>query len=235
MFNRPQSLVLKTLCIVLFLFFSASVLAKKYENDYIKMLIPDTWACHVQENSWICHEPTSKKQIDAIYVLNAKLPGPEDNHKSFGVQLRRTKTIKDASGQLVQSELLTQKEVMVNGVKWNYAFHKNSEVYGFYTQYMATVDKGLSILISLSAEENMFDEVKEVFLRTIKSLNVKKVVPLTPEQLAKVREISPNLSSNFVVGKLKQKRPFFSLRNPKFLGLLMGLIGVVVIFFALKK
>ena len=226
---------MKILNILLLLSVSLSLKAKTFENDYLQMLIPDSWTCNVQQNSWICHEPTSKEKIEAIYILNAKRPGPDDNFKSFHNVLGTAKTIRDASGSQVSSKVLSKKEVFINDHTWVYAFHKNSEIYGYNTQYVTTLDKGLSVLVSLSCTEETYSDYKDIFMKSIMSLKVKQPKPLTLDQRNDIKKINPYLSPEYVVGNLEPKKPFVDFKNPKFLALIMGVLALGLVAFAFKK
>jgi hypothetical protein len=148
--------------------------AKVFENSYLNITLPDSWACSLSGDAWIClsNEPAIAK--NAVIVITAKVAAPEDNLPAFLTQLKRSKMM-NVGGTPTPSKVLSAQYRAAAGTQWVQAEQLGSEIPDFDTLYLATVKDRLSIQLSFSAERTHLAALRPVFEKSIQSLKLLNV------------------------------------------------------------
>ena len=155
----------------LFFVFSPLSHAKVFKNDYLEFQISDVWSCQRQTIDWICR-PQGEYSPQALIIVTAKQTGPEDNLQNYLSYLSKPKPLAQRGQNQLTSEVVHAKQREIAGHPWVESLHLNSEVENFYTLYLATVKRGLSILVSLSVEKPIATKFNKDFASVVKSLKI---------------------------------------------------------------
>jgi len=157
--------------------------AKKFSNAYMEFDIPDDWHCKAEGGQHVCQAINPEKRKEAIVVMASKYQGAEDTLKRYEDRLNTPKTIKDLKGAEYKSKIQYTKYTPIEAVPWVDSMQEDSEVPGFYTRYLATVHNGVGIAITFSAHKSKFEQYKSIFFQMVKTLRIKKDIPI-PERLS---------------------------------------------------
>lgn len=145
--------------------------AKTFRNDYLEFKISDRWNCQRQAIDWICR-PQGVHSPQALIIVTAKQTGPEDNLQNFFSYLSKPKAVAARGQAKITSEVIHTKQRDIFGHTWVEGLQLNSEVENFFTLYLATVKRGLSILVSLSVEKPIATLFNEDFTSVVQSLKI---------------------------------------------------------------
>jgi hypothetical protein len=147
--------------------------AKTFQNSYVQFELPDRWECKLEGTEWVCSSLKKDESKEAIFVLTAKEVGPSDTLEAYEAHLRQPKSIPNASGKPVQSQVKSLERRQINGHVWVDSLHLGSEIPQYYTRYLATTKDRLAILVTFSAHQLHFTKYSADILRAVQSLVVK--------------------------------------------------------------
>ncbi|KQQ35542.1 hypothetical protein ASG19_17805 [Rhizobium sp. Leaf306] len=153
---------------------TSSARAEQFKNVYMSFELPANWSCVLEETEWVCGDKDQIDKRSAIIILTAKEVGPMDrldlyeDHISVPVQL----VDKDGNsiGRSSRVEFARQEEI--NGVTWIHGRQFESEVPDYYTDYFATVDSKIAVLVTFSAREDGFDSAYAQFFPSMSTISV---------------------------------------------------------------
>ncbi|NPU13075.1 hypothetical protein HL666_20095 [Bradyrhizobium sp. 83002] len=132
--------------------------SETFRNSYISFELPSGWTCALEETEWVCSDETEVKQRTAIIILTAKERGDIDRFDLYEDHLSTSRPLMDSNG------LPTGRSSTVEFVKretigdriWVRSRQFESEVPNFFTEYFATVDGRIAILVTFSAHRQYF-------------------------------------------------------------------------------
>lgn len=159
-----------TLALVLSLTGTAN--AAKFSNQFTEFEVPPQWQCNLEGSEWICQSTVEAKKRDAIIVLAAKLKGDQDSLDQYLAFLKNAKSFTSIAGKPVKSEVKYAKFTTINGQNWIDALHIDSEIPGYYTRYLATIQKDIGVLITYSIDKNKYQEYLNDFDTLVRTLKV---------------------------------------------------------------
>lgn len=238
-----KTLVLVTTSLLLLL--STDVSAKKFSNNYIEFDMPDTWLCRAEGGQYICQPSSPNQSKEAIVVMAAKHKGPDDDMEHYKTRLNEKREVKDIKGNKYASTVKYTKYTPIKGTIWLDSMSESSEVPGFITRYLATVQKGAGILVTFSAHKSVIDNYNAAFMQMVNSIKVSDNIP-APE--APVSPEMTKLGGNIVAGNLvdvsgKKKGPAgekkeinVSVQQGGILKyIIIAAIALIIIFFVIRK
>lgn len=152
--------------------FVVSPPAEYFRANYFEFAIPQGWHCDRAGTETLC-EPPGKPPHDAIIILVAKLRNGKDNRNEYLNYLKNEKIWTDpSSDESITSEVLHFRKLTIGDYEWVDALHRNSELKGYNTRYLATVTSHLGIAISFSAYREHFEVRNIEFEKAIKTLRI---------------------------------------------------------------
>jgi len=178
---------------------SFGVSAKKFSNNYIEFDMPDNWLCRAEGGQYICQPASPTQSKEAIVVMAAKHKGPDDDMERYKARLNEKKEVKDIKGNKYASTVKYTKYTPIKGTIWLDSMHESSEVPGFITRYLATVQKGAGILVTFSAHKSVIDNYNAAFMQMVNSIKISDNIP------AAEVAVSPDmtkLGGNIVAGNI---------------------------------
>lgn len=146
--------------------------AAKFGNQFCEFELPPQWTCNLEGAEWVCQNTDEAKKRDAIIILAAKLKGDIDSLPQYLSYLKQPKVYVSVSGKNVQSEPVYAKEAMINAQQWIDAIHKDSEIPGFMTRYLATTKQDIAVLVTYSIVKNKYQDYLNDFENMVKTLKV---------------------------------------------------------------
>ena len=237
-----KTLVLVTTSLLLLL--SVDVSAKPFSNNYITFDMPDTWLCRAEGGQYICQPSSPNQSKEAIVVMAAKIKGPDDDMERYKTRLNEKREVKDIKGNKYASSVKYTKFTPIKGIIWVDSMSESSEVPGFITRYLATVQKGKGILVTFSAHKSVIDNYNAAFMQMVNSIKVSDNIP-APE--ATVSPEMTKLGGNIVAGNVdvsgKKKGPAGEKkeinvsvqRGGSLKYILIAAIALIIIFFVVRK
>jgi LPXTG-motif cell wall-anchored protein len=177
--------------------------AKKFSNTYIEFSIPDSWSCKEEGGQHVCQPINPEQRKEAIVVMAAKYKGPEDELKNYMSKLNEKREVKDVKGKVYTSKNQYTKWNSLLGTVWVDSQNEDSEVPGFITRYLATVQKGVGIVVTFSAHKSKFSQYSSDFYQMINSLRISNNIPAAPAD--KSSDLT-RLGSGAIVGNLEKAK-----------------------------
>lgn len=148
-----------------------SLHAKTFRNAYISFEIGDKWDCKPEQTEWVCR--TSDPGLaEAIIILTAKEVGPHDALAAYETHLKTPRTIMSRTGQSIQSTAYRIEQRKIANHTWVDGMHFSSEVWNYYTRYLATIKERIAVLVTFSAHKLHYTKYSADFFRAIESLRV---------------------------------------------------------------
>ncbi|MCB0361815.1 MAG: hypothetical protein KDD35_03800 [Bdellovibrionales bacterium] len=146
--------------------------AKLFRNAYISFELPPKWKCALEATDWICVSEFFQKKRDAMIILTAKEAGPSDSLQAYEALLKASRTIPDALGKPVSSQVIGVKNRVINSSMWIDGMHLASEAPSYYTRYVGTIKSNIAILVTFSAHKRHYTKYSSDFAKAIQSLQV---------------------------------------------------------------
>jgi hypothetical protein len=176
--NAKFSIAKLALAIFLSFIFAATSEAKTFKNAYVNFELPEKWRCSLEQTEWVCRT-NDPGLAEAIIVLTAKEVGPADGLAGYETHLKSPRTIITRTGQSVQSTVYSANRKKIMGHEWVDGWHFSSEVYNYYTRYLATIKERIAVLVTFSAHKAHYTKYSADFIRAIESLRVNSVAGVT--------------------------------------------------------
>jgi hypothetical protein len=145
--------------------------AKIFRNAYVSFELPEKWNCSLEQTEWVCRT-NDPGLAEAIIVLTAKEVGPQDALPGYESHLKQPRTIVTRAGSSVQSTVYKVEQKKIANHVWIDGMHFSSEVYNFYTRYLATAKDKIAVLVTFSAHKLHYTKYSGDFFRAIESLRV---------------------------------------------------------------
>jgi hypothetical protein len=146
----------------------------RYQAGGYSMVVPEGWTCGPSGTETVCRPGLGPLERRAIIIATAKVAGPQDNYDFYRQHLSKPIFRPELRGDPARSsEVLTIAEVTVNGRVWLDASHRNSELPGFVTRYMAAKQSALSVLVTYSVRSEQYEANKSLGDTLLQGLEVR--------------------------------------------------------------
>jgi hypothetical protein len=144
---------------------------ERFVSSVFEFQLPRGWQCQGEGAETVCNYG-EKPPHSAICVLAMKYRGPQDTLAMYTEHLSQSRDFTDVDGVAVHSEVKRVGTKEIGGRKWLAALHYQSELRGFFTEYLATFTSQIAILVTFSASERTIDQHQKEFETMISSLKV---------------------------------------------------------------
>jgi hypothetical protein len=156
--------------------FSSPASAESFRNGYLSFDLPPAWKCDQEGVAWVCEDKSEGDQKTALIVMAAKVRGSEDRLDNFEDFFSSTKPLMDGDVPTGRSSTLEfVRRETIGERTWVHSRQFESEVSGYYTDYLATMDDQIVILITFSAERESFQTAFERFYPSIATIRTLKL------------------------------------------------------------
>lgn len=143
-----------------------------FRTSYFEFAIPPSWHCDRAGIETVC-EPSGDPPHDAIIILAAKRRNEKDDRNNYLDYLRNNKVWTSPNDdELITSEVVYFRKTNIGGYEWIDALHRNSEVKGSDTRYLATVTSHLGLAVTFTARHERFESRNREFEASIKTLRI---------------------------------------------------------------
>jgi hypothetical protein len=148
----------------------ATASAETFKSSFLTFSLPTGWHCDLEGSEYVC-EPTHPRghKVSMIIILAAKYAGDKDTVADYEAYLRGNRSVTGGSS-LVDGPRINND---IGKVAWLEATHFESELKGFYTTYVATVQDGIAVFVTFSASKDAFPTFREMIRPCIQSLAIK--------------------------------------------------------------
>ncbi|NBT59023.1 LPXTG cell wall anchor domain-containing protein [bacterium] len=141
------------------------------QTRYLSFDEPPGWSCDLSSQGvFICESPNEQQRQDSVILFFGAPATDFDSLPNYERYLNKTKTIMDESGKSVESKVTFVRKRNINGFEWIDSLQQNSELPGYWTRYVATVQKPLAILVTYVVSEQRYTELTPAFERMVASL-----------------------------------------------------------------
>jgi hypothetical protein len=160
---------------------------KSYSTSYVSFQIPATWDCQLEQTVYVCQEAGVSTGVSMIAILSAKIADPErDNPAVYGSELARPREWKNQAGDIVISQPIDSRVRCIGGHTWYWGKQLESELQNYYTEYFATLQSGISVLVTVSYEKSVEAEGRPIARTIARNLRViwkpKNSEPTRPDE-----------------------------------------------------
>jgi hypothetical protein len=139
-----------------------------HRTSFFEFPLPPDWACDRDGTETVCR-PRHPPPHQAIIVFAAKWRGPNDS-MAFYRQHLETARNRDSHGAPRVSTVLSVREVELGGRRWIDGRHRDSELPGYETRYLAAVTADLGVLITYSFKNGTGPSYEPLFEKAIRGL-----------------------------------------------------------------
>ena len=215
---------------------------KKYVTSFVEFDHPDTWQCSQEGGQHVCQPINPDQRKEAIIVMASKYKGPDDELKQYQARLEQKRKVKDLKGKEYESKKQYLRSTFIQGTMWLDSQHEDSEVPGFVTRYLATVAKGLGMVLTFSAHKAKFNSYTADFYSIVNSIRVRNDIPAEPiEATADLTKLGGDVAFGPDGKKLKGGQAkgfdvdFTGESDNTFIYLGVGLVVLVAVYFIIRK
>lgn len=193
----------------LLLVFFVSCIAWSKHVSYLKFEEPPGWSCEPSSQGvFVCESPNEQQRQDSVILFFGAQATDFDSLANYERYLSKIKTIVDDSGKSIESKVTFVRKRNINGFEWIDSLQQNSELPGFWTRYVATVQKPLAILVTYVVSEQRYTELTPQFERMVASLKPVTDFKFAPNQgdlALPGTELGGVLKSNLLEKRLQKK------------------------------
>ena len=150
----------------------SSIYGKRFTSQFCEFELPPGWECGLEGSEWVCQSTNEARKKEAIIILAAKERGENDTLDDYQSHLKEKKVFKLPGGKSIVSEPSYTKTMQIHGHTWIDSLHLQSEIPGFYTQYLATVKEKLGVAVTFSVAKDHYPTYRGLFDKMIATLRV---------------------------------------------------------------
>jgi hypothetical protein len=153
----------------------SGLVAETFQNSYISFELPPGWGCKIEQTEWVCSDRAESPQSSAIIILTAKDRGTIDRLDLYEDELSRPRPLRDTNGNPLgrSSRVFFVRPEIISTRTWIHGRQFESEVPNYYTDYFATVDDQIAILVTFSAHSSVFDRAFAQFYPSMATIQPK--------------------------------------------------------------
>lgn len=237
--------MMKSLAVILIsLFVSQTLWAKRFTSQYAEFELPPGWECQLEGSEWVCQSTNQDRMKEAIIIMAAKIRGTQDSLDGYQDYLKNKKSFDLPGGRKQISEPKVVEIKEYNGHRWVDALHMASEVPGFYTRYLATVKEDLGVAVTFSVSKDHYSLYQPVFDKIVASLRVFRqntgfnpnmALKKSDENLLGDSAVIPDVDETFALNQKRKEKKRSSGGGGSFLYLLIMGAGVAGFLIYKKK
>lgn len=138
------------------------------QTAYVKFDHPEGWKCELAEGVWICQSTLNPDRRESLVMSIAALASEWDSIENFEEYLKQPRELQGESS--ISSEISYTRRRNINGHIWIDSLQHNSELPGFWTRYLATVNQKLAVLITYIVSDEHYSKLAPQFERMVVSL-----------------------------------------------------------------
>jgi hypothetical protein len=140
---------------------------KRFITSTFEFDLAPGWSCALEGTEYICTVGT--RPFEVICVIAMKYRNAQD---TLDVYEEHVKQPRPAMGTQTLSQVLSVERRWLGGHEWVDARHKDSEITGYFTHYLATTTSHLGVLVTFTALESKYEQRKAELDRMIESLTI---------------------------------------------------------------
>lgn len=155
--------------VVLFTFLSAE--AKPFQTKFIKIELPPNWDCKKEELDYVCQPDNLAEKSEVILVIVAKAVNEvDDTLEKYQKVLSTGREMRNLLGTSYTAEVRYVREKKILDRVWVDSLQRGSEVPGFYSRYLASINEKIAGLITYSIAESVYPKWATVMDQMVESL-----------------------------------------------------------------
>lgn len=211
------------------------------QTSYLSYEEPPGWNCELStQGVFVCESPNEQQRQNSLILVFGAPATDFDTLPNYERYLNRPKTIMDESGKPIDSKVTFVRKRNINGFEWIDSLQQNSELPGFWTRYVATVQKPLAILVTYVVSEQQYAELTPSFERMVASLKPLTNFKFSTNQndLALPGTELGGVLKNHLEKRLQKKNVAVSepSKSPQSSSLLLyGIVAVLILGFVLTR
>jgi len=168
---------------------ASSAFAKIWSTEFIRIDLPEGWSCTREEIDYVCQPDSLKERTEALIIVVVKSTNEvDDKLETYEEILKGTREMYDLARQKYTSQVRYVKRNNINGRDWVDSLHLGSEIPGFYTRYLASINEKVAGLVTYSIAESVFPKYGEMLDNAVKSLKLE----FDPKAYEKAMNESPS-------------------------------------------
>lgn len=131
--------------------------AKRFKTEFIELELPPGWDCTKEEIDYVCQPDNLTHRSEAIVIVAVKNVNPvDDNFEKYQEVLNESREMRDLLGNNYQSEVKYVRFKEILEKRWIDSLQFGSEIPGFYTRYVASIEGKIAGLVSYSIAESVY-------------------------------------------------------------------------------
>lgn len=139
-----------------------------HRTSFLEFPLPEGWSCDRQGTETVC-SPIGQRPVSAIIIFTVKWRGPDDGWTQYLDHVRQPQRPSfDPDAAL--SEVMSAGETVLDGRRWVDARHRNSEIKGYETRYLATITSNLGVLVTYSIHRDHIETYEAALDAAVRGL-----------------------------------------------------------------
>ena len=160
--------------ILLFTLFLGTAHAKKFKTEFIELELPPGWECTKENIDFVCQPDNLTHRSEAIVVLVVKnVNATDDNFEKYQTVLEESREMQDLLGNTYKSEVKYVRFKTIQGKKWIDSLQMGSEIPGFFTRYVASIEGKIAGLVTYSIAESVYAKWSPILEKMLESVKLR--------------------------------------------------------------
>ena len=145
--------------------------AKLFQTKFIKVELPPNWDCKKEELDYVCQPDNLAEKSEVVLIIVAKAVNEiDDTLEKYKGVLAVGRPMRNLLGTSYTAEVKYVREKKILDRVWIDSLHRGSEIPGFFSRYLASINEKIAGLITYSIAESVYPKWASVMDQMVESL-----------------------------------------------------------------
>ena len=148
--------------------------AKNFKTEFISLELPVGWDCAKEEIDYVCQPNNLAQRSEVIVTVIVKnVNATDDTYDKYQAVLNEPREMRDLLGNTYKSEVKYVRFKEIRKKQWIDSLQFGSEIPGFYTRYVASIEGKIAGLVSYSIAESVYAKWAPILDKMLDSLELR--------------------------------------------------------------
>jgi len=155
------------------LVFSVCGFSKTFSTQFIKFEIPPNWTCALEEIDWVCQPDNLVERSEVILTVVTKAVNDvDDTFDKYEVAMKNPRDMRDLLGNAYKSQVNYVRRRSIRNHIWIDGLQLGSEIPGYYSRYIASIEQKVAGMISYSIAESVYPKWAPVMDNVVETAQI---------------------------------------------------------------
>ena len=148
--------------------------AKNFSTDFISLELPVGWDCVKEEIDYVCQPNNLAQRSEVLLAIVVKnVNATDDTFDKYQAVLNEPREMRDLLGNVYKSEVKYVRFKEIKKKQWVDSLQFGSEIPGFYTRYVASIEGKIAGLVTYSIAESVYAKWAPIMDKILDSIELR--------------------------------------------------------------